>query len=285
MASRTATQTADRAYAVRSLGPVLGAEVIGLDLSRPVPPELFADIQEDFERHHVLAFREQHLSKDALMAFTRLWGSVGAHVQRAGVVHTITNADAEGRPSGSLPETGALHFHADKSYMRAPALATFLYGVDVPPEGGDTLFANMYMAYEALPEETKRRIDGLKVLHSLEFQNQLSNNKLGRADFDRAPPVVHPLVRRHPQTGRKSIYLGANAWKIEGWSEEESRALIDHLNEFATQERFVYAHRWAPRDLVVWDNRCTLHAATPFDAGKYLRVLHRTVAEVAPHQW
>jgi taurine dioxygenase len=141
------------------------------------------------------------------------------------------------------------------------------------------------MAYEALPEKTKKQIEGLMVQHSLEFQNQLSNNKLGRADFDRAPPVAHPLVRRHPQTGRKSIYLGSNAWRIEGWSVEASRELIDDLNSFATQEKFLYAHKWLPRDLVVWDNRCTLHAATPFDAKRYLRILDRTVAEVAPHQW
>jgi taurine dioxygenase len=285
MSAGAVQRKADQPYIVRPLGPVLGAEIIGADLSKPVPAEVFARMQADFERYHVLAFRDQHLSKEALQDFTRLWGSVGAHVQRAGIVHTISNADANGRPSGSLPETGALHYHSDKSYMRVPALATFLYGVEVPPEGGDTLFANMYMAYEALPEDMKKRIDRLTVLHSLEFQNQLSNNKLGRADFDRAPPVAHPLVRRHPQTGRKSLYLGSNAWKIEGWSEEESRTLIDELNRFATQENFVYAHKWQPRDLVVWDNRCTLHAATPFDAGRYLRILHRTVAEVAPHQW
>lgn len=272
-------------YSLRPLGPMLGAEILGLDLTRPVSAATFKRIMADFETYHVLVFRDENLSKDDLIAFTALWGSVGKHVQRAGEVHTITNADERGQPKGSLPETSALIFHTDKSYMRIPALATFLYGAEVPPEGGDTLFSNMFTAYEALPADVKRKIEGLVALHSLEFSNQTSNNKLTRAEFDRAPPIGHPLVRRHPQTGRKSLYCGLNAWRIEGWSDEDSRELLDYLNDFATQPQFVYAHKWRKNDLVVWDNRCTLHAATPFDAGKYLRIMHRTVVEVAPSQW
>ena len=272
-------------YEVRSLGPILAAEIVGADLSKPVSPEMFKQLQADFERYHVLAFRDQELTKEDLVRFTNLWGSVGNHVQRAGLVHTLSNADANGKPTGFIPETGALHFHADKSYMKTVALATFLYGVEVPPVGGDTVFANMYMAYDALTPEMKEKCDSLVLLHSLEWQNQLSNNKLGREQFDRAPPVRHRLVWRHPQTGRKSLYIGSNAWKVEGWDLEPSRELIDQLNEFATQPKFSYSHKWKPHDLVMWDNRCTLHAGTPFDAGKYLRILDRTVVEVTPAQW
>jgi taurine dioxygenase len=272
-------------YVARSLSPILAAEIVGADLSKPVSPEMSEQLQADFERYHVLAFRDQNLSKDDLIRFTNLWGSVGAHVQRGGLVHTISNADANGNPTGSIPETGALHFHADKSYMQTVALATFLYGVEVPPVGGDTVFANMCMAYDALSQEMKDKCEDLVLLHSLEWQNQLSNNKLTREQFDRAPPVRHRLVWRHPRTGRKSLYVGSNAWKVEGWDLEESRELIDHLNEFATQPQFTYAHKWKPHDLVMWDNRCTLHAGTPFDAGKYLRILDRTVVEVTPAQW
>jgi alpha-ketoglutarate-dependent taurine dioxygenase len=272
-------------YEARSLSPILAAEIIGADLSKPVPPEMFKQLQADFERYHVLAFRDQNLSKDDLVRFTNLWGSVGSHVQRGGVVHTLSNADANGKPTGSHPETGALHFHADKSYMETVALATFLYGIEVPPAGGDTVFANMYMAYDALPADVKEKCEHLILLHSLEWQNRLSNNKLGREQFDRAPPVRHRLIWRHPQTGRKSIYVGSNAWKVEGWDLEQSRELIDYLNDFATQPKFAYAHKWKPRDLVMWDNRCTLHAGTPYDAGKYLRILDRTVVEVSSAQW
>ena len=118
---------------------------------------MFKQLQADFERYHVLAYRDQNLSKDDLIRFTNLWGSVGAHVQRGGLVHTISNADANGNPTGSIPETGALHFHADKSYMKNVALATFLYGVQVPPVGADTLFADMAMAYDALSPEMKKK--------------------------------------------------------------------------------------------------------------------------------
>jgi taurine dioxygenase len=254
-------------------------------LSKPVSPEMFKEVRADFERYHVLALRDQNISKDDLVRFTSLWGRVGGHVQRGGLVHTITNADADGKPTGRIPETGALHFHADKSYMPTVALATFLYGVEVPPVGGDTLFADMGMAYDALTDEQKKSYDKLVILHSLEWQNQLSNNKLGREQLDRAPPVRHNLVWRHPKTGRKSIYAGANAWLVEGWTFEESRRLIDDVNRFATQPRFTYAHKWKRHDLVVWDNRCTLHAGTPFDAAKHVRILDRTVVEVTPEQW
>jgi alpha-ketoglutarate-dependent taurine dioxygenase len=276
---------ADSDWAVNPLGASVGAEVVGLDLSKPLSDPAFEDVRKAFERYRVLAFRDQKLTKHDLLVFSERWGSVGGHVQRADAVHVITNADENGRPKGRLPETGALHYHIDKSYMARPAFATFLYAVEVPPEKGDTVFADAQTAYEALPAETKERIDSLSVWHSLEWFSRTTNNKLSQEALRNAPPVLHPLVRTDPVTGKKSLYIGNNAWKVDGWTFAESRNLIEDLNDFATQSQFLYWHKWRQGDLVMWDNRCLLHAATEFDASKYLRTLYRTVIEVTSDTW
>jgi taurine dioxygenase len=164
--------------------------------------------------------------------------------------------------------------------MPVPAMTSLLYGLEVPREGGDTLFANTTMAYDALPADMKARIDGLTAIHWVEYSRRTGGVALAtQYELDKAPPVRHPLARVHPATGRKAIYAGCHAWKIEGWSEEESRRLIDALMRHATEDRFVYRHKWRRHDLVQWDNRCTFHAATDFDTRNELRVLYRTIVE------
>jgi alpha-ketoglutarate-dependent taurine dioxygenase len=272
-------------WTVNPLGDVLGAEVVGLDLAGPLDPETFDAVAGAFDEYHVLAFRDQQLDKDDLLNFSKSWGLIGEHVQRPEPIHVITNADENGRPKGHLPETGALHFHTDKSYMARPALATFLYGVEIPPERGDTVFADASAAYSALPEDVKATIEPLQVWHSLEWFSRTTNNPLSRETLDAAPPVLHPIVRVDPKTQVRSLYIGNNAWKIDGWSLDASRELIDWLNDFATQRQFLYRHKWQRRDLVMWDNRCLLHAATEFDAAKYVRTLYRTVIGVSASTW
>jgi alpha-ketoglutarate-dependent taurine dioxygenase len=158
-----------------------------------------------------------------------------------------------------------------------------LYAREVPPEGGDTLFTNMYAAYEALPEEKKKRIDGLRVLHSRVKAYPLSYPErapMTEEEKARVPDVTHLLVRTHPEAGRKALFVGGNvAWEIVGLPLAEGQALIRELREFAIQERFVYRHHWKLGDAILWDNRSTMHCATAFDEERYRRVMHRTTVE------
>jgi taurine dioxygenase len=271
---------------VRSLSPIMAAEVIGADVSRPVPEETFQTFKNAFAEFKVLVFRDQHLTKDQLIAFSRLWGPLGEHIMpgatRGGIaeINVMSNADADGKPNGKHPDPTAKRWHTDRSYMPKPALASLLYGTEVPKEGGDTLFANATMAYEQLPAEMRAKIDGLNAIHSVEYSRRTGGVAMAtEEELRKAPNIKHPLARIHPVTGRKAIYAGCHAWKIDGWSEEESRPLLDSLLNHAVQEKFVYRHKWRKNDLVMWDNRCTFHAATDFDTAKELRIMHRTVVE------
>jgi taurine dioxygenase len=284
-----ATETS--AITVRPLGPVMAAEVIGADLSRPVSDATFRLFQDAFAQYKVLAFRDQHLDKEQLIAFTQRWGSLGEHIMpgatRDGVneVNVMSNADANGKPNGKHPDPTAKRWHTDRSYMSKPAMASMLYGLEVPKEGGDTLFSNATMAYDNLPADTRAKIDKLNAIHSVEYSRRTGGVAVAtEEEIRKAPNIRHPLARVHPVTGRKAIYAGCHAWKIDGWSEEESRPLLDSLIAHATQEKFLYRHKWRKNDLLMWDNRCTFHAATDYDTAKELRVMYRTVVEGQPTQ-
>jgi alpha-ketoglutarate-dependent taurine dioxygenase len=271
---------------IRPLGPIMGAEIIGADVSKPVASKTFQRFKDALHEYKVLAFRDQRLSKDDLIAFSRQWGPLGEHIMpgatRAGVpeINVMSNADAEGKPNGKHPDPSAKRWHTDRSYMPRPALASLLYGVEVPSVGGDTLFANAALAYDNLPEDVRQRIDKLNAIHSVEHSRRTGGVALATEDEKKkAPPIRHPLARKHPATGRKAIYAGCHAWKVDGLAEGEGRELLDYLINHATQERFVYAHKWKKHDLVIWDNRCTFHAATDYDTAKELRVMYRTVVE------
>jgi alpha-ketoglutarate-dependent taurine dioxygenase len=272
--------------AVRSLGPILGAEIIGADVSRHVSDGDMQTFRDALHQYKVLCFRDQDLGKEQLIAFSKQWGSLGEHIMpgatRAGVpeINVLSNATPEGKPSGKHPDPTAKRWHTDRSYMPRPAMASLLYGVEVPSVGGDTLFANTTMAYEALPEETRNRIDKLNAIHWVVHSRRDGGVAEATEEEKRkAPPIRHPLARPHPATGKKAIYAGCHAWMIEGLDEIESRRLIDDLTAFAVQDRFVYAHKWRRHDLVMWDNRCTFHAATDYDTAKELRIMYRTVVE------
>ena len=274
----------------RPLGPVMGVEVIGLDLSQPLPEGVFDRLQQLLIDCKVVCFREQSLSMDAQVAFTELWGPALEHTMDGQVktgarrlVQLASNAGPDGKPNGKHPDVTAMRWHTDRSWRSEPAFATLLYGVEVPAVGGDTLFCNTAMAYEALPAEMKRRIDPMQVIHSVEYSRRTADGPPATEyELRIGPPTPHPLARKHPVTGRRAIYLGCHAWKIDGMPEAEGRALIDELMAFATQERFVYRHQWRRHDLVMWDNRCTFHAATPYDTAKELRIMHRTVVQGGP---
>jgi alpha-ketoglutarate-dependent 2,4-dichlorophenoxyacetate dioxygenase len=280
------------ALEVAPLHPTLGAELRGVDLTRPVLPEVFAEIEAVFNRYGILVFPEQPLSDEQQLAFSRLLGPLEVNPNYAGAkmrlrsdVADISNLDAEGRVLArddrrNLFNLGNQLWHTDSSFKRIPAKCSLLSAREVPTRGpmggGETEFADMRAAWDALPEEKKRQLDGLIVEHSI-FR---SRSQIGFANFNdeifkQLPPVPQALVRHHPASGRTSLYLASHASHIIGWPVEEGRALIEELIAFATQPRFVYQHRWAVGDLVIWDNRCTMHRGRPYDDAQR-RVLHRT---------
>jgi alpha-ketoglutarate-dependent taurine dioxygenase len=181
------------------------------------------------------------------------------------VAHVVTNLDADGNPTMRLSAAANYHWHTDKPYHPAPPMLTILRAVEVPPAAGNTEFANTAMAYDALPDATKRRIASLRVVF--------------RPAFDpRGAAVDHPLARTHPETGRKALYLGNHSTGILGMDEADGAVLLRELLEHATQRQFVYAHRWQPGDLVMWDNRCLLHRVVADEGlSRYRRVMHRSV--------
>ena len=270
------------------LGPRLsragGAEITGVNLSRPLSPALKALILQALRDHHVLAIRDQDLSQVQQHAFSRHFGELEEHVARHsdpryGIVHSVTNFDDDGNPTETSDTRGNYFWHTDKSYHSVPSFLTMLHAVELPPEGGDTQFANMVQAYGALPEETRSRIAGLRCIHSWEASRLASGSRpASEAEIRERPPVVHPLVRTHPDTGEKALYIGTHAAGIAGMPAAEGRALLADLLAHATQPDFVYAHRWRPGDLVIWDNRCLLHRAIAnYAMATHRRVLHRTV--------
>ena len=267
------------------LSPAGGVAITGIDLGEPLSPEDRHAILDAFREHHVLVFCDQNLGKEQQLAFTRQFGEIEEHVgrhaaaSRYGLVHLVTNVGDDGRPTTKLTQTGNYHWHTDKSYHAVPSLMTLLHAKELPPDGGDTQFANMAMAYAALPDAKKRRIAGLRVVHSW----AASRRRAGAPppsdiEMRERPPVEHPLVRTHPETGAKTLYIGNHASHVVGMPEDESEGLLLELLEHATQPQFVYTHHWRDGDLVMWDNRCLLHRASAnYEMAKHRRVLHRTV--------
>jgi len=260
------------------LSAASGIAITGIDLAESLSPELEAKILQAFLDHHVVVFPGQVLTREQQYAFARNFGEVEPSGQpgskRYQVAHVISNLDKDGNPvDRSSSPVSNYRWHTDKSYHAVPPALTMLYGVELPPKGGDTEFANAVAGYAALPEETKRRIAGLRVVFRWGSSGSVSIAPMG----DR-PPVDHPLVRTHPDTGHKALYLGNHASHILGMPEAEGAALLDQLLQHATQRRFVYAHRWRRGDLVMWDNRCLLHRAVAnYETGKDRRILHRSV--------
>lgn len=277
------------AIQARPVHPCLGAEISGVDLGRPVSAEDFAAIEAALNRYAVLIFHDQPLSDEQQIAFSRHFGPLELVPVYAGYklrirpeFADISNLDADGELLAAdsdrrMFNLGNQLWHTDSSFKYVPARCSLLSAREIPPEGGDTEFADLRAAYDALPEEMKRRLDGLVAEHSI-FH---SRAKTGFANFteeirNTMPPVPQLVVRRHPGSGRKTLYLASHASHIIGWPIEEGGRLIEELIEFATRPRFVYCHRWRVGDLVIWDDRCTMHRGRPYDDARHRRVLHRT---------
>ena len=251
----------------RPLSPALGAEILNVDLSQPMSDALFESICGCWHDNIVVLFRDQHLSEADQVRFAERFGQLAlSHTRRYTTanpaVMLISNIRENGKQIGALPD-GEMQFHSDQCYQEKPAMASMLYAIEIPSAGGNTLFANAYKAYETLPDEIKRRLDGRKALHAYDYDS--ASMKRGTQIKDGVPHFSHPVFRTHPATGRKALYVNRlMTIAIEGLPEAESDELLEFL--FAHQENpaFIYEHLWRVNDLLMWDNRCALHARSDF---------------------
>ena len=269
------------------IGPGFAAEMRGVTLADVTNDDAaYAEVRAAFEKHSVLVFRDQDVSDESQLAFSRRFGppevtkvgslGTGTHF----VILTTIGKDGKVVPPDhryAVRNKANQLWHTDSSFKYVPARCSLLSAREIPPEGGDTEFADLRAAYDALPEEMKRRLDGLVAEHSI-FH---SRSKTGFVNFTAEirrtmPPVPQLVLRRHAGSGRQTLYLASHASHIIGWPMEEGRRLIEELIEFATEPRFVYRHCWRVGDLVIWDDRCTMHRGRPYDDVRHRRVLHRT---------
>jgi taurine dioxygenase len=265
----------------RSLLPKFGVEILGVDLTSADRPTLDA-VLDTFHRNGAILLRGQSLTPAQQVAFTKEFGEPETNVREEHTVpgqpevFVISNKVVDGKRIGN-PEAG-LNWHTDFQYGQRTALSTILHALEVPPEGSDTLLADLCSAWNELPDEKKKEIDRLQVHFSYQMFQDKRGVTLTQAEKDLMPDVIHPLVRTHPADGRKAIWgLAVTPVKeIVGMPEEESIDLIKELIDYCTQERFLYRHKWKPGDVLVWDNRCTLHTGTPFDMKNHIRHVHRT---------
>ena len=273
---------------VHPTGGALGADIAGVDLSRPLSGAAFGAIHGAWMKHLVLRFRGQSLTDDRLMVFSRDFGALDRNprharteIRQAGdssdYVNVISNVVEDGKAIGGLGHYES-KWHTDMSYAPVPPMASALYALEVPPHGGDTGFCTMYAALDSLPPAVRSRIEGLVCVHdgSLNSVGQLRVGFEDVTDPRKTPGAAHPLVRTHPVTGRPCLFLGRrrNAY-IQGLELAESEALLDTLWEHATRPEHVWTQQWRVGDLVLWDNRCALHRRDEFD-GAARRVMHRT---------
>jgi taurine dioxygenase len=266
-------------------GAPLGARIDGVDL-RHLDDDTFAAIHRAWLAHQVLCFPGQRLSNDELIAFSRRLGDLDwAPIQETGrrfvegrpELYVVSNVIENGVPIGSLG-AGEAVWHTDMSYQAMPPKASLLYAVEVPPQGGNTSFCSMYDAWDRVPDALRRRVRGARLKHDGTFNSggYLREGATAIDDPRQSAGTTHPLVCRHPETGRPHLYLGRRrlAW-IEGLSIPESESLLDELWSIAGEPARAWTHEWTPGDLVLWDNRCTMHRRDAFDPSTR-RILHRT---------
>jgi taurine dioxygenase len=255
------------ALALRPLSAALGAEIIGIDLRQEIGDDVFAQIRDAWHQNLVILLRDQKLSEEEQVRFAAKFGAPAQihtkqFVRNHPAVMLVSNVREDGKPIGALPD-GEMHFHTDQCHQERPAKASMLYALEVPSMGGNTLFANGYRAYETLPPEIKRRIEGRKAVNAYDYD--AAATKRGTRLAPSVPSYAHPVVRTHPATGRKALYVNRlMTVRIEGLPVQESDELLAILFDHQERREFIYEHVWRPGDLLIWDNRCTLHARTDF---------------------
>lgn len=268
---------------IRPLGFAAGAEVTGLDLSRPLDAADRLRLNEAWLRHLVLVFPQQELTPQEQIAFARNFGALDQHESQAPEtllaghheILLLTNRKVNGKKSGTY--NSGRNWHTDLSYTTTPAKGALLYCKEKPVVGGDTMWANLYMAYETLSPAIRKLIDGLEAVHDVSLIRGIEQRDPALvADMKRRnPAVIHPVVRVHPETGRRSLLIGQRIRGFLGMSDDESQSLLAMLNVHATSPEFVYRHRWSVGDVLMWDNRCSCHVALADFDQTQPRVMHR----------
>lgn len=261
------------AVEIRRFDAPLGAEVVGLDLNVPLPDAEFARIHAAHLAHHVLVFRDQRISPEQQLAFSRRFGPLQQHVLHQFALENhpdilvVSNVVENGRPIG-LGDAG-FYWHSDLSYKERPSLGSMLLARELPSEGGDTVFANMHLAWDTLPAALRKAVEGRRAEHSYlaKYEALRARSpwrpKLSDAQIDAVKPVLHPIVRTHPETGRHALFVSEHfTTRIVGLPEDESRALLDQLFAHSVLPGHLYRHRWQAHDMVFWDNRSLMHLAT-----------------------
>jgi len=268
-------------FTIRPLAPSLGAEIRDLDLTSPLDRDTISAIRVAWLQHLVLVFRCGEISEDDQTRLAGYFGpTVGARSKQRSDggdrrLMLISNIRQNGEPIGLLPD-GELMFHSDSVFLEKPLMGAMLYAEEIPSTGGNTLFANMYDAYDSLTDELKTRVTGLQAVHVFDYETQV---KSGRFDRSSAPHATHPAIRTHPETGRKALYVNRlMTEELVGLPRAENDDLLQRLYRHAEDSTHVYEHIWQVNDLVMWDNRCTQHARTDFPTGER-RLLRRVGIE------
>tara|TARA_R110000868_G_scaffold70819_7_gene208017 strand:- start:18613 stop:19467 length:855 start_codon:yes stop_codon:yes gene_type:complete len=274
--------TVDFKIQTRPLMADFGVEILDVNLTT-ADADTRAEVIRLFHENGAIVLRGQDMAPDDLMTFVNLFGEPEDHTQTQFTIpgypkiFRLSNKEEGGKPIGA--HNDGVGWHTDYSYKAEPVMCTMLYAVEVPPEGSDTLLADLCAAYDELSDERKAELDPLVLHHS--YQHLMSSRQFGRMEISEElkaanPDVHHPLIRTHPADGRKALWVSTGTVKgIDGMEDQAAETLIEELVEFVTDERFVYRHKWQVGDILVWDNRCTLHTGTLFDDTKYVRLMHR----------
>ena len=278
---------------VTPLSPACGAEIGGIDLTNPLSESAVQAIKQAWGKHLVLLFRGQHVTQEQQLRFAAYFGELGSRkkapetlrnraegiLQDNEKVLLVSNIMVDGEPIGAFGE-GEFWFHIDSGYSGRPYKYTFLYALELPSVGGNTLFSNMYEAYEAVPTALKERLRGKQALHIHEYNRAKQASHTG--DIGGIPHATHPVFITHPDTGRKSLFVDRlMTTRIEGMSDVESQALLSTLYDIGERREQIYEHVWQRNDFLMWDNRCTIHARTDFPKGER-RLLRRCTVEGGP---
>ena len=283
------------ALQIREITPGFGAEITGIELNEPLSPETEADLVSAIATYGVCVYPDTHLTDQTHVWFSRIFGNLwtapaaSAMKPRFGYPHLFDagNLRADGTISDDelarYRRAGDRLWHTDSSFTKDRTTYSLLLAHEVPREGGQTWFADMRAAYEALPEATKSKLEGLQALHSWWYSRRRAGYPVSEEEIEhKQPQAVHPLVHIHPGSGRKSLYIASHAREIVGMDRAEGRALLDELMEFATQARFTFSHTWRPGDLVIWDNFSTMHRGGEYDDVTERRDMRRTTVMAWP---
>jgi alpha-ketoglutarate-dependent taurine dioxygenase len=275
------------------LSPACGAEIRGVDLTKPLSKETVEAIRDAWNKHIVLVFRGQTVSQDQQLTFASYFGDLGSRKKAPEALRSraegvkqdhekvllVSNIKENGVPIGAFGE-GEFWFHIDSGYSPRPYKYTFLYALELPSTGGNTMFSNMYKAYEAVPDELKRKLKGKRALHIHEYNRSKQAGSSG--DISGIPHCYHPVFITHPETGRKTLFVDRlMTTQLEGFDPAEGGEILERLYEIGERREFIYEHVWQLGDFLMWDNRCTIHARTDFPKEER-RLLRRCTVEGEP---